>query len=89
MRDAYLNAYLYFPSEEGVLLADGTVETRPMDNSVKTYTTVYEGASPDIKRYAVKVDSLMMGTDCLLAGHAFCVTVLALVKNMCMDSLSL
>ena len=27
------------------------------------------------------VDSLMMGTDCLLAGHAFCVTVLALVKK--------
>ena len=26
-------------------------------------------------------DSLMMGTDCLLAGHAFCVTVLALVKK--------
>ena len=28
-----------------------------------------------------QVDSLMMGTDCLLAGHAFCVTVLALVKK--------
>ena len=27
------------------------------------------------------IDSLMMGTDCLLAGHAFCVTVLALVKK--------
>ena len=40
MRDAYLNAYLYFPSAEGVLLADGTVENHPLANSVKTYTTV-------------------------------------------------
>ena len=29
----------------------------------------------------ILLDSLMMGTDCLLAGHAFCVTVLALVKK--------
>ena len=55
MSASYLNAHLYFPSSEGILAPDGTVTTRHLANTVKTYTVAYEGHTNEGRAYRVKI----------------------------------